>query len=78
MFYVIEHDKRPDGVVNVSETARSTFAGALSLYHERYSKMVVSEQFPCVALALVDEELNVIEHATIETQYSPEEGVSDA
>ena len=73
-YFVIEHDKRPDGVVNVSETARSTFAGAVSYYHDRYSKMVLNTQFTSVSLMLVDEDLNVIEQATIETQFSPIEG----
>lgn len=72
-FYVIEHDKRPDGIVNVSETARSTFALALSLYHSRYSTLCVSEQFTSASLLLVDEDLKVIEHATIATQYEQAE-----
>ena len=71
-YFVIEHDKRPDGVVNVSETARSTFAGAVSLYHDRYSKMVLNTQFTGVSIMLVDEDLSVIEQATIETQYQAE------
>lgn len=79
MFYVIEHQKRPDGVVNCSETSRTTFAGGVSLYHERYSKMAVNEQFVSVALMLVDEDLTVIEQAVVETQYAPPtEGETDA
>lgn len=72
MYYVIEHNKRPDGIVNVSETARNTFANGVSLYHERYSKMVVNTEFIEVSIMLVDEQLNVIEHATINTQYQAE------
>jgi len=70
-YYVIEHQKRPDGEVNVSEVSRTTFAGGLSYYHERYSKMCVNEQFVSVSLMLVDENLTVIEQATIETLYKP-------
>ena len=68
-YFIIEHQTRPDGEINVSETARSTFAGGLSLYHERYSKMVVNTDFVSVSIMLVDENLSVIQHDTIQTQY---------
>lgn len=64
-YYIIEHQVRPDGEVNVSETARSTFVSALSYYHDRYSKMAVTELYTSVSLMLVDQNLNVIEQATI-------------
>lgn len=72
MFFVIEHQTRPDGTINVSETSRSTLATALSLYHDRYSKMCVTELFKSVSLMLVDENLNVIQHDTIQTLYTEE------
>ncbi len=72
MFFVIEHQTRPDGIINTSETSRSTLALALSYYHERYSRMVVNTEFVSVSLVLVDADLNVIQHDTIETQYKPE------
>lgn len=72
MYYVIEHQKRTDGVVNSSETARSTFASALSLYHERYSKMCMNTEFVSVSIMLVDEDLNVIQHDKIQTLYEAE------
>ena len=68
-YFIIEHQTRTDGGINVSETARSTFAGGLSLYHERYSKMVVNTDFVSVSIMLVDENLSVIQHDTIQTQY---------
>ena len=71
MYYVIEHQKRTDGVVNTSETARSTFASALSLYHERISKMVMNTDFVSVAVMLVDENLRVIEQKQVQTLYTP-------
>ena len=73
MYYIIEHQTRPDGVVNTSETARSTFASALSYYHERYSKMVMTDLYTSVSIMLVDDDLNVIQHDTIATQYKPVE-----
>ena len=69
MFFVIEHQTRPDGTINVSETSRSTLATALSLYHDRYSKMCVTDLYPSVSLMLVDADLNVIQHDTIQTLY---------
>ena len=68
-YFIIEHQKRVDGEVNASEVARGTFASALSYYHERYSKMVVNRDFVSVSIMLVDEELNVVQHDTIQTQY---------
>ena len=72
--YVIENQIRADGVVNNTVTARSSFASGLSMFYDRCSKMVVTELYPKVAVMLTDEELNVIEHQVIETQYKePEE-----
>lgn len=68
-YFIIEHQTRPDGEINLSEVSRSTFASALSYYHERYSKMVVNDQFVSVSIMLVDENLSVIQHDTIQTQY---------
>lgn len=74
MYYIIEHDIRPDGVVNTSETGRSTFALALSFYYDRASKLVVSEAFTSAHIMLVDESLNVIKADHLETAYkAPEE-----
>lgn len=69
MYFIFENQKRADGVVNTTTTGRSTFASALSYYHERYSKMVMNEEFVWIALMLVDEELNVVEQAKIDTLY---------
>ena len=74
-YYVIENQIRDDGVVNTSTTARSSFASGLSLYYDRCSRMVMTELYPRVAIMLTDEELSVIEHKIIDTQYkAPEEG----
>lgn len=69
MFYIIEHDIRPDGTVNTSEVGRTTKAMAKSYYFERYSKMLVNETFKRVALMLTDENLTVLEHEVVFTQY---------
>jgi len=72
-YYVIENQIRADGAVNTSTTARSSFASGLSLYYDRCAKMVMTELYPKVAVMLTDEELNVIEHQVITTQWHPEE-----
>ncbi len=69
MFYIIEHDIKPDGTVNASEVGRTTEAMARSYYFERYSKMLVNETFKRVALMLTDENLTILEHEVIDTQY---------
>lgn len=69
MYFIFENQKRNDGVVNTTTTGRSTFASALSYYHERYSKMVMNTEYVWVSIMLVDEELNVVEQAKIDTQY---------
>lgn len=72
MVYVIEFDKRPDGIVNTSITARSTFASGLSLYYDRYSKLCLNVDFVSASIMMVDEDLNVKEQATVQTQYQEE------
>lgn len=69
MYFIIENQKRADGIVNTSTITRQSFASGLSYFYERCSKMVVNTEFPSVAIMLVDEDLNIIEHKVIETQY---------
>ena len=59
-YYIIEHQTRPDGVVNTSETGRSSFAAGLSFFHERCSKMSVTELYTKVSILMVDEALNEV------------------
>lgn len=74
MYYIIEHDIRPDGVVNTSETGRSTFASALSFYYDRQSKLVMDTTFVSAHLMLVEENLAIVKQDDVETQYKePEE-----
>lgn len=73
MYYIIEHQIRPNGEVNVSETSRSSFSTALSYYYERCSKMVVTELYTSVHVMLVDEKLNVVKKDDLQTAYVEEE-----
>lgn len=65
MHFVIEHNVREDGVVNTTETARSTKALAVSYYHDRFSKLATNDQFVKSALMLVDEDLNQLDYDLI-------------
>lgn len=69
MYYIIEHDIRPDGVVNTSETGRSTFASALAHYYDRQSKLVVNEDFISAHLLLVDDSLTIMKQDNVRTLY---------
>lgn len=71
IYYVIETQTRPDGQVNIITTARQTFASANSLYHERISKMCMTDLYTAVAVMLVDENLRVIEQKQVHTLYAP-------
>lgn len=72
MYYIIEHDIRPDGVVNTSETGRTTFASALSFYYDRMSKLVMNTDFTSAHLMLVEEKLSVVKNDDVETLYQAE------
>ena len=71
--FLTELDKRPDGLINSSVTARSSLATGLALYYDRASKAVTSTQFTGVALTLTDEDGNIIENKRFDTLYEPEE-----
>lgn len=69
MYFIIENQKRDDGVVNTSTVSRENLNSALSYYHERFSKMSMTELYTSVALLLCDENLNKVDHAIIKTMY---------
>lgn len=73
MYYILEHQVRPDGVVNVvAEVSRSTRNTALSYFFDRCAKMSATELYKSVHVMLVDDNLNVIEKRDIETAYKGE------
>lgn len=71
--FLTELQKRPDGIINSSVTARSSLSTGLALYYDRASKAVTSQQFTGVALTLTDEDGNIIENNRFDTLYEPEE-----
>lgn len=68
-YYIIENQHRPDGLINTSTTARQTLASALSYYYDKVSNAYMTELYTSVAIALVDENLEVRQHKIVETQY---------
>lgn len=69
--FLTELQKRPDGIINNSITARSSLATGLALYYDRASKAVTSTQYTGVALTLTDEDGNIIENKRFDTLYEP-------
>lgn len=78
MYYVIEHDVRPDGITNTKEEGRSTFNLALSLFYQRAGVLVSDTNFVSGHLLLVDEELNIKKADHIKTSYvAPEQNTEE-
>lgn len=75
--FLTELDKRPDGLINSSVTARSSLATGLALYYDRASKAVTSTQYTGVALTLEDEDGNIIENRHFDTLYTEPEEVTE-
>jgi len=77
-YFIMELQKRPDGIVNSTLTTRSSLATGLSYYYDRASKAVTSQQFTGVTLILADENGDILENKFLETQYvAPETEVGD-
>ena len=60
MYFIIENHTNSDGSVSTETTARQTFASGLSYYHERISKMVLSELYVSVDILLTDKDLDTV------------------
>lgn len=75
--FLTELQKRPDGLINSSVTARSSLATGLALYYDRASKAVTSTQFTGIALTLTDEDGNIIENRYFDTLYEEPEEVTE-
>ena len=71
-YFITELDARPDGIINSNITSRSSLATGLSLYYDRASKAVTSQQFTGVALTLQDENGNIILNEHFDTIYEAE------
>lgn len=72
MYYVSEFDTRPDGIVNATQTARSSLALGLALYYQRAAVAVATKDFTAVGLVLMDQYGTVIKSERFETLYNAE------
>ena len=71
MYYVSEFQTRPDGIVNATQTARSSLALGLAYYYQRAAVAVTTTDFVAVALTLQDQRGKVIKNELFQTQYVP-------
>lgn len=71
-YFVTELQARPDGVINSTITSRSSLATGLSLYYQRASAAVTSQQFTGVGLTLQDENGSIILNEHFDTIYEAE------
>ena len=72
MYYVSEFQTRPDGIVNATQTARSSLALGLAYYYQRSAVAVTTKDFPAVALVLMDQYGTVIKSERFDTLYEAE------
>ena len=71
-YFITELQARPDGIINSTITTRSSLALGLSLYYDRASKAVTSEQFTGVALTLQDQNGTILLNEHFDTIYQAE------
>lgn len=69
MYYLIELQTRPDGVVNSTITARSSLATGLAFFYQRAAVAVTNTDYPAVALTLQDQYGEIIKNERFDTQY---------
>ena len=69
-YFITELQARTDGIINSTITTRSSLALGLSLYYDRASKAVTSEQFTGVALTLQDQNGNILLNEHFDTLYT--------
>lgn len=71
-YFITELQTRPDGIVNSTITARSSFANGLALFYQRAAVAVTTTDFKAVALTLQDQNGVIIKNELFETQYGAE------
>ena len=69
MFYIIELQHRPDGIINSNMEGRQSKNSALSHFHDRFSKMALTTLYTSVSLLLIDADGNVLDHKIVETMW---------
>ena len=72
-YFITELQTRPDGIVNSTLTARSSYAMGLAYYYQRAAAAVASQNFVSVALTLQNQDGFIIENQKFDTLYEPVE-----
>lgn len=72
MYFIVELQTRPDGIVNSTITSRSSLATGLAYWYERASQAVVTTNFTNVSLTLMDQFGDIKKNELFETQYEAE------
>lgn len=73
-YFITELQTRPDGIVNSTITARSSYAMGLAYYYQRAAVAVASTNFTSVALTLQNQDGFIIENHKFDTLYEEPEG----
>lgn len=72
-YFITELQTRPDGIVNSTLTARSSYAMGLAYYYQRAAAAVASQNFVSVALTLQNQDGFIVENQKFDTLYEPVE-----
>lgn len=67
--FITELQTRPDGIVNSTLTARSSYAMGLAYYYQRAAAAVANQNFVSVALTLQNQDGFIIENQKFDTLY---------
>lgn len=72
-YFITELQTRPDGIVNSTLTARSSYAMGLAYYYQRAAAAVANQDLVSVALTLQNQDGFIIENQKFDTLYEPVE-----
>lgn len=72
-YFITELQIRPDGIVNSTLTARSSYAMGLAYYYQRAAAAVANQDLVSVALTLQNQDGFIVENQKFDTLYEPVE-----
>lgn len=72
-YFITELQTRPDGIVNSTLTARSSYAMGLAYYYQRAAAAVANQDLVSVALTLQNQDGFIVENQKFDTLYEPVE-----
>lgn len=68
-YFIVEIQRRPDGMFNQTTTTRQTLRTALAYYYDRASKAVANESFTFVTLVLLDTDGTILKDEKLTAAY---------